>query len=424
MKDAYSFDRDEAGARESFERNRGAYRRIFDRCALRDVRRPGGERDHGRQAQRGLPRAGGSGENMLVSCENGDYARRSRDRAGGARGAGLSRDAGRAGGGGDTRRGDDRGARRVPRHRPRRDVEGDAGSRGRRHARARARPRRRPPLARRSSTTRSPAPPGLPPTRRFVPRSAREAARSAPSSFEGRDPRRRDAARGPVRRRSESRRLAPTRGRGGSRLRAGVRRPPRAPRRRRMRRVRWRAAVPHGDRGRPHLQLRHLLLGAAEGDVPGRGRPRAAAASAAATEPGLPGSWRPSSSSITTSAGSCGRVRLLPTTCTSCACPGWRSRRRRSSSASRQPVPQSCSTTGSSGPARSSPTPISSAARIAITRRQEDARGRRGRRARPADWRGAAGTAGRGDGSDVEKAAVQRAALRRDGDRAHGRDAA
>ena len=34
MKDAYSFDRDEEGARESFERNRGAYKRIFERCDL------------------------------------------------------------------------------------------------------------------------------------------------------------------------------------------------------------------------------------------------------------------------------------------------------------------------------------------------------------------------------------------------------
>ena len=34
MKDAYSFDRDEAGLDESFERNREAYKRIFERCGL------------------------------------------------------------------------------------------------------------------------------------------------------------------------------------------------------------------------------------------------------------------------------------------------------------------------------------------------------------------------------------------------------
>src|SRR5713226_8969013 len=43
MKDAYSFDRDEDGLRRSFEANRGAYKRIFERCGL-------------------------------VTCENGDYA--------------------------------------------------------------------------------------------------------------------------------------------------------------------------------------------------------------------------------------------------------------------------------------------------------------------------------------------------------------
>src|SRR6185437_6396083 len=34
MKDAYSFDRDEAGLTESFGKQRGAYVRIFERCGL------------------------------------------------------------------------------------------------------------------------------------------------------------------------------------------------------------------------------------------------------------------------------------------------------------------------------------------------------------------------------------------------------
>src|SRR3954467_10397741 len=34
MKDSYSFDRDEAGLAESFELNRGAYQRIFERAGL------------------------------------------------------------------------------------------------------------------------------------------------------------------------------------------------------------------------------------------------------------------------------------------------------------------------------------------------------------------------------------------------------
>src|SRR3954464_7280179 len=34
MKDAYSFDRDDAGVRRSFEANRGAYKNVFARCGL------------------------------------------------------------------------------------------------------------------------------------------------------------------------------------------------------------------------------------------------------------------------------------------------------------------------------------------------------------------------------------------------------
>ena len=74
MKDAYSFDRNEDGARESFERNRGAYRRIFDRCALEtyDVQAESGIM--GGKLSVGFLAPADSGENMLVDCENGDYA--------------------------------------------------------------------------------------------------------------------------------------------------------------------------------------------------------------------------------------------------------------------------------------------------------------------------------------------------------------
>src|SRR5215470_4049616 len=37
MKDAYSFDRDEDGVRRSFEANREAYKRIFERCGIEAV---------------------------------------------------------------------------------------------------------------------------------------------------------------------------------------------------------------------------------------------------------------------------------------------------------------------------------------------------------------------------------------------------
>ena len=62
-----------------------------------------------------------------------------------------------------------------------------------------------------------------------------------------------------------------------ARLRGALRRPARADRGRPLPRVRRRAAVPDRDRGRPHLQARHALLGAARRDVPRRGRHREAA---------------------------------------------------------------------------------------------------------------------------------------------------
>jgi prolyl-tRNA synthetase len=74
MKDAYSFDRDGEGALASFERCRGAYHRIFERCGL-EV--------HAVQAESGIMGGeltfdflapSGSGENVLVRCERGDYA--------------------------------------------------------------------------------------------------------------------------------------------------------------------------------------------------------------------------------------------------------------------------------------------------------------------------------------------------------------
>jgi prolyl-tRNA synthetase len=74
MKDAYSFDRDQESSEASFERNREAYHRIFDRC---------GVEAHAVQAESGIMGGeltidflapSGSGENTLVRCERGDYA--------------------------------------------------------------------------------------------------------------------------------------------------------------------------------------------------------------------------------------------------------------------------------------------------------------------------------------------------------------
>ena len=74
MKDSYSFDRDEAGLDVSFLAHKGAYERIWKRCGLET---------YGVEAESGMMGGSesldylapsGSGENTLVTCENGDYA--------------------------------------------------------------------------------------------------------------------------------------------------------------------------------------------------------------------------------------------------------------------------------------------------------------------------------------------------------------
>ena len=74
MKDAYSFDRDEEGVRESFEANRKAYHRIFERCGLEvyDVQAESGIM--GGKFSIDFLAPAGSGQNTLVTCERGDYA--------------------------------------------------------------------------------------------------------------------------------------------------------------------------------------------------------------------------------------------------------------------------------------------------------------------------------------------------------------
>jgi prolyl-tRNA synthetase len=73
MKDAYSFDRDEAGLEESFRKHAEAYGRIFERCELEfyEVEAESGEMG-GKDSNDFL--APGAGQNYLVRCENGDYA--------------------------------------------------------------------------------------------------------------------------------------------------------------------------------------------------------------------------------------------------------------------------------------------------------------------------------------------------------------
>ncbi len=74
MKDSYSFDRDEEGLEKSFQLNRGAYDRIFERCGLEVymVEAESGMMGGSESMDYLAPAA--TGENTLVTCENGDYA--------------------------------------------------------------------------------------------------------------------------------------------------------------------------------------------------------------------------------------------------------------------------------------------------------------------------------------------------------------
>jgi prolyl-tRNA synthetase len=74
MKDSYSFDRSEDAAVVSFEKNRVAYHRIFERCGVEahEVKAESGIM--GGQLTYDFLAPSGSGENVLVRCENGDYS--------------------------------------------------------------------------------------------------------------------------------------------------------------------------------------------------------------------------------------------------------------------------------------------------------------------------------------------------------------
>jgi prolyl-tRNA synthetase len=74
MKDAYSFDRDDAGLTESFQAQRGAYVRIFERCGLMAHDVPAEPGMMGGSESRDFLAPAGAGENTLVTCENGDFA--------------------------------------------------------------------------------------------------------------------------------------------------------------------------------------------------------------------------------------------------------------------------------------------------------------------------------------------------------------
>jgi prolyl-tRNA synthetase len=74
MKDAYSFDRDESGLDKSFRKYGEAYTKIFERCGLEFYEVAAESGIMGGSGSRDFLAPSGSGENTLVTCENGDFA--------------------------------------------------------------------------------------------------------------------------------------------------------------------------------------------------------------------------------------------------------------------------------------------------------------------------------------------------------------
>jgi prolyl-tRNA synthetase len=74
MKDAYSFDRDEAGLDVAFAKNEEAYHRMFQRAGLEYSVVEAESGMMGGKESLDFLAPSGSGENTLVTCENGDFA--------------------------------------------------------------------------------------------------------------------------------------------------------------------------------------------------------------------------------------------------------------------------------------------------------------------------------------------------------------
>ena len=74
MKDSYSFDRDEEGLAVSFDKHFDAYRKIFDRIGLEYAAVQAESGMMGGKESIDFLAPSASGENVLVTCERGDYA--------------------------------------------------------------------------------------------------------------------------------------------------------------------------------------------------------------------------------------------------------------------------------------------------------------------------------------------------------------
>jgi prolyl-tRNA synthetase len=74
MKDAYSFDADQAGLDRSFEDQREAYKRIFDRCGLKYTIVEASSGSMGGTASNEFMVKSEAGEDLIATCENCGYA--------------------------------------------------------------------------------------------------------------------------------------------------------------------------------------------------------------------------------------------------------------------------------------------------------------------------------------------------------------
>ncbi len=74
MKDSYSFDRDEDGLEASFRAHERAYHAIFERCGIEYYAVQAESGMMGGSESVDFLAPSGSGENTLVTCENGDFA--------------------------------------------------------------------------------------------------------------------------------------------------------------------------------------------------------------------------------------------------------------------------------------------------------------------------------------------------------------
>jgi prolyl-tRNA synthetase len=74
MKDSYSFDRDDAGLEASYQRHARAYHRMFERCGLEFYQCEAESGMMGGSSSHDFLAPAGSGENVLVTCERGDFA--------------------------------------------------------------------------------------------------------------------------------------------------------------------------------------------------------------------------------------------------------------------------------------------------------------------------------------------------------------